>query len=124
MKYLLDEMLSPVLAKELSASGRDITHIGYRDRDGAPDHEVWRYALEQERIVITMNTSDFLTLAGRSEIHAGLIVLRRGGLTRQEQREWIQPILDAIEVDSCDMVNRVAEVTGVGAFTIRNLPEP
>ena len=38
MKYLLDEMLSPVLAKELSASGRDITHIGYRDRDGAPDH--------------------------------------------------------------------------------------
>ena len=71
-----------------------------------------------------MNTSDFLTLAGRSEIHAGLIVLRRGGLTRQEQREWIQPILDAIEVDSCDMVNRVAEVTGVGAFTIRNLPEP
>ena len=122
MKYLLDEMLSPALAKELSSSGIDVTHISYRARDGSPDHEVWRYALDQDRIVITMNVSDFLTLAGRSEIHAGLIVLRQGGLTRAEQRSWIQPVIQAIEAEQRDMVNRFAEVTGIGAFTFRDLP--
>ena len=69
-----------------------------------------------------MNVSDFIALAERSEIHAGLIVLRQGGLTRAEQRTWIRPVIDAIEAEQCGLVNRVTEVTGAGTFTTRDLP--
>ena len=92
MKYLLDEMLSPVVA------------------------------LDEERVVITMNAGDFLTLAEDSEVHAGLVVLRQAGLSRDEQRSWVRAAIVRLAEEKRDLVNRVVEVTGVGKYTIRTLP--
>lgn len=114
--------MSPSLARDLTAVGIDITHIAFRGRDGMPDHELWEYARDHDRVVITMNVSDFLRLAERAELHAGLIVIRRGGLTREEQRAWIEPVIEKLETEETDLVNRVVEVTDVGVFVVRDLP--
>jgi len=96
-----------------------VVHIG---KSGASDSEVWAYAYEHDQIVLTINASDFLRLAKNVDLHPGLIVLRAQGLDRDEQWEWIAPVLGVLEKSEEDLVNKVVEVVGPGKFTIRKLP--
>ncbi len=45
-------------------------------------------------------------LAGAVDLHPGLIVLRSRGLTREEQWEWVEPVLRWIQEMQRDLVNR------------------
>jgi len=82
--------------------------------------EVWRYAFEHDQVVVTLNRMDFLELAGDCDLHPGLIVFREGGLSRDEQWEWLLPVLDAL-AGARSLVNEVVEVTGKGVFTRRQV---
>jgi predicted nuclease of predicted toxin-antitoxin system len=92
---------------------------------GATDPEVWKYAYEHDQIVVTMNVEDFLHLAGGVEFHPGLIVLRAtGGLTREDQWALVEPVIDYLLATGKDLVNKAVLVTGVGKFTVVDLPPP
>ena len=81
-----------------------------RGLSGASDPVAWRYAYENDLTVITTNAKDFLYIALLNvEVHPGLIVLRESGLSRQEQWDRIEAVLQHLRKinDSNFMLNRV-----------------
>lgn len=63
MKLLLDEMLSPAIARELRARGHDVETIaGNPDREALSDPEVLALARAEHRCIVTSNLRDFRPL--------------------------------------------------------------
>ena len=124
IRLLLDENISPALVRRLGDMGvyaQSVPHLGL---SGRLDHEIWRYALDHDLAVVTMNARDFIPLLD-VEVHPGLIVLRETGLTRDEQWDRIKPVVQHVK-DSEDpnfLVNKLVEVSGVRRFEIREIPK-
>ena len=80
---------------------------------------------ENNFVVVTGNARDFIRLLN-VEVHPGLIVLREGGLTRDEQWDRIQPVIEHILESSDDnfLVNKLLEISGVDEWEIREIPKP
>ena len=97
-----------------------VPHIGI---SGASDPVVWRYGYENDLTVITTNAKDFLALLD-VEIHPGLIVFRESGLSRVEQWERIEPVLQhLLKLNEPDfMLNKVIEIEAPGRFSVREVP--
>ena len=94
-RLLLDEHISPALVRKLSEKGLYAEAVAHVGLSGKPDEHIWNYALEYDLTVVTTNARDFIRLLN-VEVHPGLIVLRESGLTRDEQWDRIQPIIDLI----------------------------
>jgi predicted nuclease of predicted toxin-antitoxin system len=124
VKVLLDENLSPTQVQRLAAKGVAAVHVAHLGRSGATDPEVWEYAFEHDQIVVTINASDFLRLAERGDLHAGLVVFRVGGLSRTEQWAWLEPVVDHLLEEGGSLVNRAVVVNGPSRFTFVDLPPP
>jgi predicted nuclease of predicted toxin-antitoxin system len=92
---------------------------------GRADHDVWQYALDHDFAVVTTNARDFIELLD-VPVQPGLIVLRESGLSRQEQWEWLKPVVEFVKKSADDdfLLNKLIEITGVGKFKIRVIPEP
>ena len=122
MKLLIDEMLSPTLVERLGEIGVAAEHVVYTGRSAHSDADLWRDGFDHDQTVVTINAEDFLTLAGRSPIHAGLIVIRQSGLTREEQWEILRPVIENLKNE--DLLNKVVEIYADGSFKVRDLPKP
>jgi len=125
VNLLIDENLSPELVQRLAAKGVAAVHVANIGLPGESDPEEWRYAFDHDQIVVTVNAADFLHLAKTSELHPGLVVLRTvGGLTREEQWAWVEPVVDLLLATGETLLNKAAVVTGKGRFTTVDLPAP
>lgn len=63
MKLLLDEMLTPAIARELQARGYDAEAItGHPNREALSDPDVLALARTEHRAVVTNNLRDFRPL--------------------------------------------------------------
>ena len=63
MKLLLDEMLSPAIARKLRSRGHDVESVaGNPDREALSDSEVLVLARAEHRAVVTNNLRDFRPL--------------------------------------------------------------
>ena len=63
MKLLLDEMLWPLIARELRSRGHDVRAIaGQADRGARCDAEVMELARVEHRAIVTNNLRDFRPL--------------------------------------------------------------
>ena len=63
MKLLLDEMLSPAIARELRSRGYDVEPVaGNPDREALSDPEALALARAKHRAVVTNNLRDFRPL--------------------------------------------------------------
>jgi len=122
VRILLDENLSPTLVQRLGTIGVAAEHVAHIGKTGLSDPELWDLALERDAIVATLNANDFLKLAARSELHAGLIVLRAQGLDRGQQWQWLEPAVQHLLESGENLVNQAIEVTSPGKFTVRPLP--
>ena len=125
IRLLLDENISPALVRLLADLGvysQAVPHVGLA---GRPDHAIWEYALDHDFAVVTTNARDFIELLD-TPVHPGLIVLRESGLSRQEQWERLIPVVEHVKKsgDQDFLLNKLIEITGVGQFTIREIPEP
>jgi predicted nuclease of predicted toxin-antitoxin system len=85
VKLLIDEDLSPAIAQALCADGIDACHVRDRDMLGAKDHGVLDKAFEEDRILVTANVDDFVRLARKRDLHAGIVLIENGSLYRDEQ---------------------------------------
>lgn len=85
---------------------------------------MWQYALTNNFAVVTVNARDFIELLDTT-VHPGLIVLRESGLSRNEQWERIRPVIEIVKTsgDEDFLINKLIEITGVGEFEVRNLPQ-
>lgn len=74
MKFLIDECLSPDLAKLARDSGYpESSHVRWLGLAGKKDHVVTRRAVDDGYVLVTHNTADFRGLYGREEVHVGLV---------------------------------------------------
>jgi hypothetical protein len=72
VKLLLDEMLSPVIARELRARGHDVQAVaGHPEREALSDPEVLALARAERRAVVTNNVSDFRPLHAEAVMPGG-----------------------------------------------------
>jgi hypothetical protein len=63
VKLLLDEMLSPAIARKLRERGHDVEAVaGHPDRAARPDPEVMELARAEHRAVVTNNARGFRPL--------------------------------------------------------------
>jgi predicted nuclease of predicted toxin-antitoxin system len=63
VRLLLDEMLSPAIARELRDRGHDAEAVaGHPDREALADPEVFALARVEHRAVVTNNLRDFRPL--------------------------------------------------------------
>jgi predicted nuclease of predicted toxin-antitoxin system len=125
IRLLLDEHISPALMGRFADIGvyaQSVPHVGLA---GRADRDIWRYALDHDFAVVTTNARHFIKLL-HVDVHPGLIVLRESGLSRDEQWGRIRPVIEHVK-DSADqdfLLNKLIEVTGVGRFEVRDIPEP
>lgn len=125
MKLLLDENLSPRLVPRLAEIGVYAAHVAHLGRAGLSDRELFRYAFEHDMTVVTINVSDFLTLAADCDLHPGVIVLRVSGLTADEQWAHLESVIQSLASDpftKAGLVNEVIEVLGLGTLQRYRLP--
>jgi predicted nuclease of predicted toxin-antitoxin system len=72
-------------------------HVVHLGRAGVSDADLREYAFRTDAVVATINAGDFLALACGVELPPGLIVLRRSGLSPDDQ--W--RILDRQYASAC-----------------------
>jgi predicted nuclease of predicted toxin-antitoxin system len=72
VRLLLDEMLSPAIARELQARGYDVQAVAaHPRREALPDPEVLALARSEQRAVVTNNVRDFRPLHTEAVIPGG-----------------------------------------------------
>ncbi|MTF38465.1 DUF5615 family PIN-like protein [Cyanobacterium aponinum] len=126
MKFLIDEDISPTIARYLCEQFL-IDAVAVRDRGllGKSDHYILEYALNEERILVTANIVDFEKFASLLEVHCGIIFFLEGDLLRQEQMELMQNAVITIQTElkeGKDMINRVLYISYSGTKFFRNIP--
>lgn len=122
VKLLLDECLSPAAAQRLCAEhGVDAIHVRDRGLQASPDHEIFAFAFEQDRILATVNVRDFVKLAKTRELHPGLILIERENMLRDEQLDCLVVVVRALE--GRDMTNKAVWVRDGNALELIDIPE-
>lgn len=72
MKLLLDEMLSPDVARQLCKRGHDVTSIkGNSAHEALSDSDVMALARSEHRVVVTNNLRDFRPLHSEAIVAGG-----------------------------------------------------
>jgi hypothetical protein len=99
VKALLDEQLSPRVARVLRERGLDVKAVGERtDLPEASDREVVDLAAVEQRAIVTNDIKDFRPIAAQrladGRGHAGLILLPAA---RSRSRDATGMLADAIE---------------------------
>ena len=62
MRWLLDEMLPRTLAQRLTELDHDAVSVHGVEMAGAPDEDVFEFAVVQDRLIVTENFADFVRL--------------------------------------------------------------
>ena len=62
MKWLIDEMLPPAVADELTELGHDACHVMAIGLSTADDESVHAAAVAQDRVIVTENAADFVAM--------------------------------------------------------------
>jgi hypothetical protein len=102
VKLLLDEMLSPAIARELCARGRDVQSVaGNADREALSDPDVLALARAEHRAIVTNNLRDFRPLHHESITpggsgHYGMIFIPGGYRRTKADTGKIIAALEAI----------------------------
>ncbi|MDQ6727832.1 MAG: DUF5615 family PIN-like protein [Actinomycetota bacterium] len=120
MKFLLDEGLSPRVLDLLHAAGHDIVHVRDVGLQSAPDPVVLATALEQGRVLMTLDT-DFGALLALSGARQPSVVLFRGEVTRRPEGQAALLLANLDQVAG-DLNDGAAVVIGDDRVRVRRLP--
>ena len=120
MKFLIDECLSPTLAKIAREHGftesTHVTWIGMRSRQ---DWAVVRRAIADGYVVVTKDTADFTLLMERETTHPGLICMTvaHGLMSLDVQQALFAHALDRFA--DTDLTGCVVEIALAADRTVR-----
>ena len=120
MRFLIDECLSPSLARTAVEAGfAESAHVVHRGMGGWPDHRLMRAILDDDWTLVTRNADDFRPRADSASkapcyadvpLHAGLVCLNLPeGTGRAEQQAYFRAALEAVG-NPGELVNEILEV--------------
>ena len=87
---------------------------------GVNDHSVLDRAFSEDRLLVTVNVDDFVRLARKRELHAGMILIEDATLRRRQQLAVIRAAIKFVE--GHDMVNRALWVNLDGSMEFEGIP--
>lgn len=120
MRFLLDEGLSPRVVDLLTAAGHDVVHARDIGLKSALDPVVLAAAVEQQRILVTLDT-DFGALIALSRATLPSVVLFRGDVTRRPDRQAVLLLANLDQVAE-DLAIGAVVVIGDNRVRVRRLP--
>lgn len=98
MKFLIDNALSPLLARLLGRAGHDAIHVRDIERQTAADDEILTLAKAEDRVIVSADTDFGMLLALGAENRPSFILFRQTGNRRPErQAQEILANLPAVE---------------------------
>jgi predicted nuclease of predicted toxin-antitoxin system len=112
VKFLVDECLSPELVAIARERGYgESTHVTWLGLRSRKDWWIVRRAVDDGYVLVTNNTTHFMVLLGREDVHAGLVCLNvaPGLMSLDVQRRLFALALD--ELDDLEPINQVLEIT-------------
>jgi predicted nuclease of predicted toxin-antitoxin system len=78
VRLLIDNALSPVVARELAQAGHDVVHVRDRGMAKSPDTAIMQRAVQEARVLVSADTDFGAILADTSAARPSVILLRRG----------------------------------------------
>jgi predicted nuclease of predicted toxin-antitoxin system len=112
VKFLVDECLSPDLVAMARARGHgESTHVTWLGLRSRKDWAIVRRAIADGFVLVTNNTTDFISLLRREKVHAGLVCLNvaHGLMSLDVQTRLFALALDRL--GDREPINELLEIT-------------
>lgn len=139
MKFLIDECLSPLLARRACEAGHvESAHVMHRGMLSWKDHKIMKRILSDDWTFVTHNADDFRPRQGSSSrrpcyvgvsLHAGLVCLNLpDGSTYEDQLYYFEEFLMYVTCTE-NLINKILEVDpsdkrpGYVEITVSNFPK-
>ena len=98
MKFLVDNALSPEVARALRVGGHDAVHVRDFGMQDAPDSEILELAELEDRVIVSADSDFGMLLAVRRQEKPSFILMREPDLVRPaEYAELILRCLPTLE---------------------------